>query len=461
MLRIFLPIAFLLIVSTVRKIPKIGGNVGVAFFGAGLIAFVMGGVFDLSTWASAWFAQVKTFAFSIFVLVFGSIYAKMLIKSGTLDALLNVFRAAFGKTARGLVAVVLLVLWITGALIGNVTAVATLVGVLVIPLLADIGMSANMICAVILSGAALGALQPPVSSAINMALSLMQMEDITDTMNLFYVTIPIGIVLVILFFIFVYVNPKKHSISPELLPTEKAGAIFRRTWKSFISVFVLFGFAVLASFPGVKLDIMGNLLKTIAHGTFYQWLGGIPILSALRNYIVLDLLAAMLACVLLSREVRANLKECVTKGAKAGGKSILMLLGAAFFVGAFNVSGQVATLNNMVSMLSEDNLKICGTLLIVLSGMLIGSCNNIMSVFFPIMVPALIGFGLPESQICVALTMIAFGGQGMPPYHMAAFLVSDFVGNHLGKKVNPEKVMVLAMPYPLYLVLCGLMLLYI
>lgn len=262
MLRIFLPIAFLLIVSTVRKIPKIGGNVGVAFFGAGLIAFVMGGVFDLSTWASAWFAQVKTFAFSIFVLVFGSIYAKMLIKSGTLDALLNVFRAAFGKTARGLVAVVLLVLWITGALIGNVTAVATLVGVLVIPLLADIGMSANMICAVILSGAALGALQPPVSSAINMALSLMQMEDITDTMNLFYVTIPIGIVLVILFFIFVYVNPKKHSISPELLPTEKAGAIFRRTWKSFISVFVLFGFAVLASFPGVKLDIMGNLLKT-------------------------------------------------------------------------------------------------------------------------------------------------------------------------------------------------------
>ncbi len=43
---VLIPIAFLIIVSTFKRLPLIGGNLTLAFFGAGLLSLWLGGAHD-------------------------------------------------------------------------------------------------------------------------------------------------------------------------------------------------------------------------------------------------------------------------------------------------------------------------------------------------------------------------------------------------------------------------------
>ena len=50
---------------------------------------------------------------------------------------------------------------------------------------------------------------------------------------------------------------------------------------------------------------------------------------------------------------------------------------------------------------------------------------------------------------------MASGGQNFPPVSLGAFVVSGLVGGALNTKVDPVKVMMLALPNAAYLVLVG------
>ena len=54
MITVIIPVLFLMLVSAVKKVPLIGGNLIAAFVGTGVLALVLGGVYDPVVWAQAW-----------------------------------------------------------------------------------------------------------------------------------------------------------------------------------------------------------------------------------------------------------------------------------------------------------------------------------------------------------------------------------------------------------------------
>ena len=64
---VLIPIAFLIVISTCKRLPLIGGNLTIAFAGAGLISLWLGGAHDPSAWLAPWLKSMDSIAF-IFLL---------------------------------------------------------------------------------------------------------------------------------------------------------------------------------------------------------------------------------------------------------------------------------------------------------------------------------------------------------------------------------------------------------
>ncbi len=161
MVVVIVPILFLMLVSAVKKIPLIGGNLIVAFFGAGVLALLLGGVYNPITWGNAWLTGLGRVSFIVFIVIFGSIFSALEVKSGAMDTVLNTLRAIFGHTAQGLILAILIAMYLGGSLVGTVAAVGAVIGILVVPALDDMGLSPELICAIIVTGGSLGAIMPP------------------------------------------------------------------------------------------------------------------------------------------------------------------------------------------------------------------------------------------------------------------------------------------------------------
>ena len=173
MITVIIPVLFLMLVSAVKKVPLIGGNLIAAFVGTGVLALVLGGVYDPVVWAQAWLTGLNQVAFIIFIVIFGSIFSALQVKSGAMDTVLNVLRAIFGHTPQGLVLAILIAMCLGGSLVGTVSAVGAVIGMLVVPAMDDMGLVPDMNCAIIVTGGSLGAIMPPISNAINVACSIL------------------------------------------------------------------------------------------------------------------------------------------------------------------------------------------------------------------------------------------------------------------------------------------------
>ena len=53
MIIVIIPVLFLMLVSAVKKVPLIGGNLIAAFIGTGVLALLLGGVYNPVVWAQA------------------------------------------------------------------------------------------------------------------------------------------------------------------------------------------------------------------------------------------------------------------------------------------------------------------------------------------------------------------------------------------------------------------------
>ena len=138
---VIVPVLFLIIISICKKIPLIGGRLLAAFFGAGILAMVLGGVCNPVQWINPWIDGLNRVAFIIWIVIFGSCFSMLQIETGAMQTVLNVLRALFGHTPQGLVLAVLLALYMGGSMLGTVAAVGAVIGMLIVPALDDMGLS--------------------------------------------------------------------------------------------------------------------------------------------------------------------------------------------------------------------------------------------------------------------------------------------------------------------------------
>ena len=183
MITVIVPVLVLIVLIMVKKIPFVGGKVTYALIIAGLLALLMGGVFNPLQWVLAWIDGIDKLAWIMALNIFGSIYAASQTEMKTLDLVLNVARVSLGRSPKGLIVAIILVLGLAGSLLGDSVASATVVGILVIGILSDMQISAAGIGCIIMMGASLGSIMPPITQAVFLASSLAQV-DTTPVVNI-------------------------------------------------------------------------------------------------------------------------------------------------------------------------------------------------------------------------------------------------------------------------------------
>lgn len=457
MITVIVPVIVLIVLIMVKKIPFVGGKVTYALIIAGLLALLMGGVFNPLKWALAWIDGIDKLAWIMALNIFGSIYAASQTEMKTLDLVLNVARVSLGRSPKGLIVAIILVLGLAGSLLGDSVASATVVGILVIGILSDMQISAAGIGCIIMMGASLGSIMPPITQAVFLASSLAQV-DTTPVVNISYITVGIGFVICTIYAVFAFVKIK--ALPEHLIPNKTAGQIMHGNWHLMLPLAVLILLVILQTAAGINLVQM-------ATGPLMGWLSNITILKGLSNNIVTFLITATLVS-LFFKPVRKNLPKVVKNGVVGALPAVKVELGAALLLGAFYAAGQIEAVQAFAASMEAGALKISGGLGILLISALTGSQSTGQNTIFSFLAPALASVGVDPVHAAVASAHIASGGQAFPPVSAPALAISAVVESilvqKLGKdagKVDPIRVMVLTLPMSIYFVIVGFLFLFI
>lgn len=457
MITVIVPVLVLIVLIMVKKIPFVGGKVTYALIIAGLLALLMGGVFNPLQWVLAWIDGIDKLAWIMALNIFGSIYAASQTEMKTLDLVLNVARVSLGRSPKGLIVAIILVLGLAGSLLGDSVASATVVGILVIGILSDMQISAAGIGCIIMMGASLGSIMPPITQAVFLASSLAQV-DTTPVVNISYITVGIGFVICTIYAVFAFVKIK--ALPEHLIPSKTAGQIMHGNWHLMLPLAVLILLVILQTAAGINLVQM-------ATGPLMGWLSNITILKGLSNNIVTFLITATLVS-LFFKPVRKNLPKVVKNGVVGALPAVKVELGAALLLGAFYAAGQIEAVQAFAASMEAGALKISGGLGILLISALTGSQSTGQNTIFSFLAPALASVGVDPVHAAVASAHIASGGQAFPPVSAPALAISAVVESilvqKLGKdagKVDPIRVMVLTLPMSIYFVIVGFLFLFI
>lgn len=473
MLSVLIPIAVLLLIILCKKLPKIGGNVQVALLAAGVLSLLLGGVFSPAAWVHAFIDGLDRLAWIIFLSIFGSIYAETQSRLGVIDTIMGALKAKFGKYPRALVVSIILVLVLAGSLLGDAIAAGTVVGVLTVGTLAAMGLAPEYICCIIVMGASMGSIMPPITQSMALSSSLVGVDP-DPVMRIGYLTVGIVVVLMCLYVMFRFV---KKDMRPEGVVEGMdisryegmtAGQILRSNAKALLPLCALLVIVLLRTVKigGSTFDLGPTLLKNIVFGTgddavsLYAWLSTATIFKGLTNGIVLSLLVVtVLACCF--KKIRSDLGGVVKSGMGKVKTTVGIQVCAAFMLGCFYAGGQIDAVSAFAVGLNAHVLKLGGSAAMMLIGMLTGSQSTAQNVVFSFFGPALVNSGLNPTYVAAAGAHLAAAGQGMPPADLTTFVVAGIVGGMLGKKVDPLKSMILMIPMCLAFLAVGLIFLYI
>lgn len=425
MITVIVPVLVLIVLIMVKKIPFVGGKVTYALIIAGLLALLMGGVFNPLQWVLAWIDGIDKLAWIMALNIFGSIYAASQTEMKTLDLVLNVARVSLGRSPKGLIVAIILVLGLAGSLLGDSVASATVVGILVIGILSDMQISAAGIGCIIMMGASLGSIMPPITQAVFLASSLAQV-DTTPVVNISYITVGIGFVICTIYAVFAFVKIK--ALPEHLIPNKTAGQIMHGNWHLMLPLAVLILLVILQTAAGINLVQM-------ATGPLMGWLSNITILKGLSNNIVTFLITATLVS-LFFKPVRKNLPKVVKNGVVGALPAVKVELGAALLLGAFYAAGQIEAVQAFAASMEAGALKVSGGLGILLISALTGSQSTGQNTIFSFLAPALAISAVVESILVQKL------------------------GKDAGK-VDSIRVMVLTLPMSIYFVIVGFLFLFI
>lgn len=453
---VLIPVLFLIIVTMCKKIPLIGGNMTIAFLGAGLLALLSGGALNPTAWLGPWLSSFNSIAFIFYIVLLGAVFSALQVETGAMETVLNILRALFGRTPAGLVFAILLALYIGGALMGTVAAVGAVIGLLVVPSLKEMGMKGDLICATIVTGASLGGMMPPVSNAVILAAGLVNIDP-SDALLISYGSVGIGMVVVTLFFCRFYIG-KHYHVPEDLIPKESAGTILAWNWPKLIPLMVLILCVMLNSIPSIKFDLPRWLLGLLPgwDGSLYHSISGIYILGKITNNIVMSMILAILACFVTAPGLWKKMKGKLSKRLESIVEPELILIATAFFLGAFKLGGQNHAISTWAAGLDSTFLIIGGSFALVAAGMLTGGQSTAQSMLLPILAPAWSSIGISDLDIALASSHLGMAGQGLPPCDMNTFIIAGLVGALLGETVNPMKSMIYSSPYCIYLMAAGL-----
>lgn len=373
MYSVVIPIAVLFILILVKKIPYIGGKIPIALIISALLTLVLGGVLNPIDWGKAWFSGLDRLSWVIVLSLVGSFYGETQAVLGTLDTVVDLFRALFGRSTRGMVLAIIIAIAVGGEAFGDCNGAATVIGLLVIPALAGLGMSGEMIAATIALGTMIGSILPPISQAVMLSTSILDLSQsvVDETIEVTFITAGIIMVFAILYAMFFFVR-KNRPLPAEMIPEDGALTILK---KGFVSLLPLILVVVLIIMNSIfELNIMQMLL-----GPVYDFLSQIPVVQGFTNSIVMILIAATIVT-FVSKKVRAQAKEVFSSGFKNILPSISVQVCAAFFVGAILAGGQIDVILSALEGMSDHVVKIGGGIALVLVGMLTGSQTSAQNV---------------------------------------------------------------------------------
>lgn len=443
---IIIPLLLLFIIALGKKIPKIGGNIKVALLVAALSSAIISGLGPIEM-IVAFIDGIDRLSWVIMLSIFGSLYAESQVKLGAMDTTLNSLRAAFGNSPKGLIVSIFITLIIAGSFLGDAIAAATVIGFLVINSLSELKLKPEQIGMIILVGASIGSIMPPITQGVFLSSSLIGIDP-SPVIKIAYVTVSIGAVFAILES-FRFVRGKKM---PEHLKTNlSVFQILKEKWHTLIPLAIL-----------VAIVVANTLFE---YNIFTEWiiftiilepLMEIPIVQGITFQVVSAIIIAILVSFIFP-SVRKETKNVVKGGLTKVSQTVQIQVCAGIMVGVFYASGLIDKVALMAEGLASSMIKVGGAMSIVIVGMLTGSQTTAQSVNVTFLGPILERMEVDPTLIALGASHIAAAGQNMPPVGLTAFVVCGLIGGILSKEVDPIKVMVLALPNSFYFLLIGLL----
>ncbi|QQK79623.1 TRAP transporter large permease subunit [Salicibibacter cibi] len=445
MLEIIIPLLILFSVVLIPQIPKIGGEVRLALIFAALSAAILGGLTPVEIGA-AFIDGVDQLAWVIMLSIVGSIYAETQVRLGAMQTTMLSLRSIFGKSSLGLVAAVLIALTFAGSLLGDAIAASAVIGFLVIRSLADLNIKPEQIGMIILVGAGLGSLMPPISQGVILSSSLIDIDP-APVIIISVFTVAGGVLFAILD-AGRFVRGKR--LPDHLLPNQSFFTIIKERWKTLIPLIVLAVIVVLDTGFDVNIFTVWEPM-----GQLVAYFESLPILNGIVFPIVLAIMMGAIVSFFYA-SVRKETGAVFKQGLKNISKTVQIQLAAGFMIGIFTATGVIDRASELMEGLQATALKLGGTVSMLFVGMLTGSQTTAQTITVPFLAPALESLDVDPVNIALGAAHISAGGQNLPPIGLTAFVVAGLIGGVLSKKVDPVKVMILAVPASLYLTLVGL-----
>lgn len=471
MFKVVVAITVLLIVALCKKIPRIGGSIHIALLLAGVAAMLCSGIFNPAQWVVAWIDGLNRLAWISCLALAGAIFAEISLHLGTVDTIIGALKAKFGSHPRILVVCIMFVLCIAGSLLGDSSAAATVVGILTFGILVSMDISFEKISAIVMMGASVGSIMPPMTQAVALSSTLCN-TDPDPVVTWAYLTSGIAFVVSALYCAFILVKkenvPGRNAEVEIKFAGEKAGDILRKNWKSLIPMFFLIIVVLMRTIPSIKIDLGPLILKNINFITIageskslYDLLNGMTIITGLTNGIVLSIICAIIFAFCLFPKLRKNGGSIMSGAAKKAAPCVTVQLCCAFMLGAFYATGLIDAVADFAMGLNTHLLKFGGAGALMLIGMLTGSQSTAQNAIFSFFGPALIATGVNPTYAAVAGANLAAAGQGMPPADLLTFVICGMISAQYGKKVDPLKSMFYSMPMCIVFMIMGLIFLYI
>lgn len=470
MIQVIIPMSVMLIIVICKKLPVIGGNIRLGLFMAGALTLILAGMINPSYWIAAWVDGLNRLSWIICLSIFGSLFAEVNNQMGAIDTIVGALTAKFGKSPRILVICILLTLTLAGSLLGDAIAAATVIGMLTVGILVSMNLSYEKISALIIMGAVVGSIMPPMTQALAMGATLAN-ANTDEVIGMGYITVTFVLIVVVIYSGVFLVS--KHNLpgtnkEVEIKFSDKtAGQILKDNWESLVPVGFLIVVIVLRTvkFP-LSVDLGPAILQQFTFLNLegqkisvYEWLNNFTILNGLTNGVVISIICAFIFSYIFP-QVRNNSKAIFSEGIGKVKNTVILQVCCAFMLGSFYSAGSIQIVSDYCQSLPTNVMKVGGVLAMLLIGMLTGSQSTAQNVIFSFFGPALVATGMSPLHAALVGAHVATGAQALPGANLTAFVVVGLVASQFGKKVDPMKSMVYCLPMVLALLAVGIFFLF-
>lgn len=464
MVNVLITIAILLCIVLIKKIPFVGGNITAGLAIAGMVTMLLNGVFNPGTWIVAFIDGLDRMAWIMFLAAFGSIFAQINTELGAVDTVIGALNAKFHRRPRVLAVCILFVLLLAGSLMGDAVAASTVIGILTFGILASMNIPLHKICCLVVMGASIGSIMPPMSQALALSATLAGAEP-DAVLNLGYFSV--GFVFVAMSIYTCIFLVKKENVpgaNPNVeikLANETAGQILRENWKSLIPVLFLILVVACRSFSFIGIDLGPLVLQNIkfsvddTSSTLYALMGSTTIVKGCTNGVVMSIFCAIIFS-LVFKPVRQNFGRIVATGVKNSMPCVGIQIACSFMLGAFYYCGSIEAVSEFCQNLNDSILKVGAAGCLMVLGALTGSQSTAQNIINTFALPIITSTGTNPIFAAVGGGHLAAGGMGLPPADLTTFVVAGLISAQFKKDCDPLKSMFWMVPYSILMCTVGL-----